>query len=317
MEKRKLGKSDLYIPPITIGSNVFGWTIDETASLRLLEKFYDTGFNFIDTADSYSLWVAGHQGGESEIIIGKWLKNHNRQDIIIATKVGSDMGKHPGKKVLKKEYILSAVEDSLRRLQTDYIDLYQSHYDDPDTPVAETLEAYDQLVKDGKVRYIGASNFSVDRLIASGEASSVFHYPSYQSIQPKYNLYDRADYENELKAYVTKTGIGVICYYALASGFLTGKYRSEADFSKSIRGGGMKNYLDVRGLRIIEVLDRVSKKHATTPAAIALAWLIHRPGITSAITSATKPEHITAMARATEVVLDGTDTQELDEASAY
>lgn len=317
MEKRKLGHSSLEVPPIMVGGNVFGWTVDESTSFSLLDQFLDSGFDFIDTSDSYSRFAPGNKGGESETIIGKWLKKKSRDKVIVATKVGSDMGDHPGKKVLKKAYILKAVEDSLRRLQTNYIDLYQSHYDDPDTPVAETLEAYDQLVKEGKVRYIGASNFSVDRLAASLDASAAMHYPAYQSIQPRYNLYDRSDYEEELQAFVEKTGIGVICYYSLASGFLTGKYRSEEDFSKSTRGKGMKKYLNVRGLNIIEALDRVSKKHQTTPAAVALAWLIHRPGITSAISSATKPDHIKAMVEATKVNLDGTDVQELDDASAY
>lgn len=317
MENRKLGKSDLHVPPITIGGNVFGWTVDEATALNLLDKFLAAGFNFIDTADSYSHWVPGNTGGESETIIGNWLKDRKRENIIIATKVGTGMGEYSGKKVLSKKYILQAVEDSLRRLQTDYIDLYQSHYDDPETPVAETLEAYDQLIKDGKVRYIGASNFSVDRLTASLEASAAFHYPAYQCIQLRYNLYDRAGYEKDMQAFAEKNGLGVLCYYSLASGFLTGKYRSKEDFSKSPRGKNMKNYLDVRGLRIIEALDRVSKKHKTTPASVALAWLMHRPGITSAIASATKPDHINAMVEATKLTLDGTDTQELEDASAY
>lgn len=317
MEKRKLGQSGLLIPPITVGGNVFGWTVDQSAATKLLDYFFDAGFNFIDTSDSYSRWVAGNKGGESESIIGKWLKTKAREKVLVATKVGSDMGKHPGKKVLKKNYILEAVEDSLRRLQTDYIDLYQSHYDDPDTPVAETLEAYAQLIQDGKVRYIGASNFSAEKLAASLDAAAAMHYPAYQSIQPGYNLYDRTGYENELESLVQKRNIGVISYYSLASGFLTGKYRSEDDLSKSPRGSGIKKYLDIRGLRIIEALDRVSKKHAVPPASVALAWLIHRPGITSAIASATRREHIDAMIRAVSLNLDGTDVQELNDASAY
>lgn len=317
MEKRKLGHSALYVPPIIVGGNVFGWTVNEATAFNLLDQFLDKGFNGIDTADSYSRWVPGNVGGESETIIGKWLKKHSREKIIVATKVGSDMGNHPGKKVLKKAYILKAVEDSLRRLQTDYIDLYQSHYDDPDTPVAETLEAFAQLVQEGKVRYIGASNFSVDRLAASLDASAALHYPAYQSVQPRYNLYDRADFEKDLQPFIQKTGLGVICYYSLASGFLTGKYRTPNDFSKSPRGKDMKNYLDVRGLRIIEALDRVSKKHQATPASVALAWIIHRPGITSAIASASHPEQIEAMVKALKLSLDSTDVQELNDASAY
>lgn len=317
MEKRQLGQSALYIPPITVGSNVFGWTVDEASGIKLLDRFLNAGFNFIDTSDSYSRWVPGNKGGESETIIGKWLKRHRRDRVILATKVGSDMGNHPGKKVLKSAYILEEVENSLRRLQTDYIDLYQSHYDDPDTPVAETLEAYDRLVRDGKVRYIGASNFTVGRFTASLDASAVMHYPAYQSIQPLYNLYDREAYEKEWMDFARETGVGVICYYSLASGFLTGKYRSEEDFSKSTRGQGMKKYLNIRGLQVIEALDRVSKKHGVTAASVALAWLIHRPGVTSAIASATHPGHVEAMVRATGLALDDTDMRELNEASAY
>jgi aryl-alcohol dehydrogenase-like predicted oxidoreductase len=318
MEKRKLGQSDLLIPPVTVGCNVFGWTVDESASFRLLDAFMDAGFNFLDTADSYSRWVPGHQGGESETIIGKWIHARNNRDkVIVATKVGSDMGQHPGKKVLSKQYILQAVEDSLRRLQTDYIDLYQSHYDDPDTPVEETLEAYSQLVKEGKVRFIGASNFSKERLAASLEASKKNNLPLYQSIQPEYNLYDRADYEKNLSAFVHETGIGVISYYALASGFLTGKYRSEDDLSQGARGGRVKKYLNDRGYHILEALDFVAHKHHTEQAAIALAWLITRPGITSPIASATHEKHIAAMINAVQLKLDPADISMLEETSAY
>ncbi|GAA4313310.1 aldo/keto reductase [Compostibacter hankyongensis] len=318
MQKRKLGQSALEVPPLTVGGNVFGWTVREQDALPLLDAFLDAGLNFIDTADSYSRWVAGNKGGESETIIGKWIRARgNRDKVIIATKVGSDMGQHNGKKVLKKSYILQAAEDSLRRLQTDYIDLYQSHYDDPDTPVEETLEAYAELVKAGKVRFIGASNFSSKRLAASLEASKKHGYPVYQSIQPEYNLYDRAGYEKELEPLVLETGIGVINYYALASGFLSGKYRTEADLSKSARGPGIKKYLDERGQRILKALDETAQRYKSTPAGISLAWLMARPGITAPIASATSERQIAELAAAAGLELDEAAIALLDKASAY
>jgi aryl-alcohol dehydrogenase-like predicted oxidoreductase len=249
MEKRTLGKTDLNIAPIVFGGNVFGWTIDEQKSFEILNQFIESGFNFIDTADVYSRWVPGNKGGESETIIGNWLKKHNkRHDVIIATKVGSDMGQG---KSLKKDYIINQVEHSLSRLQTDYIDLYFSHYDDENTPVEETLSAYETLIKAGKVRWIGASNFSAERLKESLIYSTQHSLPRYEVYQPGYNLYDREEFEQEHEKICLDYGLGVVTYYSLASGFLTGKYRSEDDLKKSQRGGGVKRFLNERGFRIL------------------------------------------------------------------
>jgi aryl-alcohol dehydrogenase-like predicted oxidoreductase len=315
MEKRELGKSGLQVAPWAFGGNVFGWTIDESASFKLLDAFVDTGFNFIDTADVYSAWVPGNKGGESETIIGNWLKQHgNREQLVIATKVGSEMG--PGKKGLSKNYIRQAVEDSLRRLQTDYIDLYQSHRDDPDTPQEETLQVYAELIKEGKVRAIGASNFTADRLRSALEISQQQGLPRYETLQPDYNLYDRADFERELEPLCLEHNLGVINYFALASGFLTGKYRSEDDFKKSQRGGGMKKYLNDRGFRILKALDEVAQRYNATPAQVSLAWLIARPSITAPIASATKIEQLQDLAKAAELKLDSAAIDQLTQASA-
>jgi aryl-alcohol dehydrogenase-like predicted oxidoreductase len=257
MEKRRLGRSDLMVSPLCLGGNVFGWTADEATSFKVLDAYADAGLNFIDTADVYSTWVPGHKGGESEVIIGKWMKARgNRDKLVIATKVGSEMG--PNQKGLSKSYIGSAVEASLQRLQTDYIDLYQSHRDDLDTPQQETLGAYEELIRDGKVRAIGASNFTAARLKEALDISAELGLPRYESLQPKYNLSDRAEYEAELEPLCRREEIGVIPYYGLASGFLTGKYRSDADFGKSVRGGRMAAYLDDRGRRILAALDAVA-----------------------------------------------------------
>ncbi len=302
MEKRKLGKSDLEFAPLALGGNVFGWTIDEAASFKVLDAFEGAGFNFIDSADIYSRWAPGNTGGESESILGEWMKQRgNRNEIIIATKVGGDMGL--GHKDLTKKYILKAAEDSLLRLQTDYIDLYQTHWDDDITPVEETLEAYAQLVKEGKVRWIGASNLSPERFTKSLEASKKHGYPSYQSFQPLYNLYDRPDYEKEIEPICLENNIGVITYFSLASGFLTGKYRSETDLAKSKRGAGIKKYLNERGFRILHALDEVSKQYNTNQASIALAWVISRKGITAPIASATTVEQLNELTKATEIKL--------------
>ena len=266
MEKRRLGQSNLEVSPLCFGGNVFGWTADEATAFKLLDAFVAAGFNFIDTADSYSTWVAGHKGGESETILGKWLKARgDREKVIIATKVGSEVA---GRKGLSKAYILSEVEESLKRLQTDYIDLYQSHRDDPATPVKETLEAYAKLVKQGKVRVIGASNFTADRLEESLQASRKHGYPLYQSLQPNYNLYDRADYESKLEPFCVREKLGVIPYFSLASGFFTGKYRSQADLEKSARGKFVQKYMNERGLRIVDALKRVAEEHSSTPAQV-------------------------------------------------
>lgn len=314
MEKRRLGRSDLMVSPLCLGGNVFGWTADEATSFKVLDAYVDAGLNFIDTADVYSTWVPGHKGGESETIIGKWMKARgNRDKLVIATKVGSEMG--PDQKGLSKAYIRSAVEASLRRLQTDCIDLYQSHRDDPDTPQQETLAAYQELIRDGKVRAIGASNFTAARLKEALEISAERGLPRYESLQPKYNLSDREEYEAELEPLCRREEIGVIPYYGLASGFLTGKYRSEADFGKSVRGGRMAAYLDDRGRRILAALDEVSARRNATPAQIALAWLMARPGLTAPIASATSVEQIRDLVQATKVRLNGDDIQELDQAS--
>ena len=314
MEKRKLGNSGLEVAPLAFGGNVFGWTTDEPTSFALLDGFIDAGFNLIDTADMYSTWVEGHKGGESETILGKWLKHSGkREKVIIASKVGKEMG--PNLQGLSKTYILQAVEASLRRLQTDYIDLYQSHADDPDTPLEETLEAYDQLIKQGKIRAIGASNYSAERLAQSLEVSEQTGYPRYESLQPLFNLYDRDDYEKELEPLCREKGIGVISYFSLGSGFLTGKYRSEDDLINSARGEFVKKYLNERGFRIIQALDSVAQEHNMTPAQVALAWLISNPSITAPIASATNLEQLNELIEATTIELNPSVIARLNQAS--
>ncbi len=315
MEKRQLGKSGLEIAPLVFGGNVFGWTIDEARSFELLDAFVAAGFNCIDTADVYSRWVPGNQGGESETILGNWMKSRgNRDKVIIATKVGIEMG--PGMQGLSKAYIQQAVEASLRRLQTDTIDLYQSHTDDQETQLEETLETYAQLVKQGKVRAIGASNYSAGRLELALEISRHYDYPRYESLQPQYNLYDRAGYEAELESVCRENGLGVIPYYSLASGFLSGKYRSEADLAKSARGQGVKKYLDERGFRILDALDQIAAQYESTPARVALAWMIARPGITAPIASATNREQLHDLIEATRLQLEPASIEVLNHASA-
>lgn len=316
MEKRTLGKSGLKVSPLTFGGNVFGWTLDERKSFEILDAFVAAGFNFIDTADSYSRWVPGHQGGESETIIGKWMKERgNRDQVIVATKVGSDMGQ--GKRDLSAKHIISSVENSLKRLQTDYIDLYQSHYDDSDTPIEETLQTYSQLVNEGKVRFIGASNFSAERLTESLNISRQNNYPAYQTLQPLYNLYDREPFEKDLEALCIEHSIGVINYYALASGFLSGKYRSEADLSKSPRGAGNKKYLNERGFAILSALDEVAKRHNSTAASVSIAWLLARPSVTAPIASATSIEQLNSLINATQLQLDAESIDLLTKASDW
>ncbi|GAB2767715.1 aryl-alcohol dehydrogenase-like predicted oxidoreductase [Hymenobacter luteus] len=316
MQHRELGRSGLRIAPLVLGGNVFGWTADEATSFRILDAFVAGGGNAIDTADGYSVWVPGHVGGESETIIGKWLQQRGRRDdVVIATKVGWEV--NPENKGLKKDYILRAVEGSLKRLQTDYIDLYQSHKDDPTTPVEETLEAYAQLVKEGKVRVIGASNFDAARLRESVEASQQHGFPRYETLQPLYNLYDRAEFERELLPLVQEHHIGVIPYYGLAAGFLTGKYRTEADLQKSARGGGVgQKYLNDKGLKILGALDAVAARQQASPAQVALAWILAQPGLTAPIASATSPEQVTELLKSTELSLSPADLQELNQASA-
>lgn len=315
VEKRRLGRSNLMVSPLCLGGNVFGWTTDEAMSFRILDAYADAGLNFIDTADVYSTWAPGNKGGESETIIGRWMKTRgNRNRLVIATKVGSEMA--PDRKGLSTSYIRSAVEDSLRRLQTDYIDLYQSHRDDLDTPQQETLQAYADLIREGKVRAIGASNFTAARLQEALAISAEQGLPRYESLQPKYNLYDRAEYEAELEPLCRQEEVGVIPYYGLASGFLTGKYRSEADFGKSVRGGRMAAYLNERGKRILASLDAVAARKEATPAQVALAWLMAHPGLTAPIASATSVEQVQDLVKATELRLDEFDIRELDRASA-
>jgi aryl-alcohol dehydrogenase-like predicted oxidoreductase len=315
MTKRKLGNSSIEIPPLALGGNVFGWTIDQATSFKILDGFVDAGFTFIDTADIYSTWVPGHTGGESEIIIGNWLaQSGKRSQVVIATKVGLDMS--PQDKGLSKPYILREVEASLERLQTDYIDLYQSHKDDLSTPLEETLEAYSQLVKEGKVRVIGASNFTHDRLAESLRLSEENAWPRYESLQPNYNLYDREDFETNLEPLCLNSDVGVIPYYSLASGFLTGKYRSEQDTVGAARGQGIKKFLNERGFRILAALDNVAKEYNANPTRVALAWLMARPSITAPIASATSLEQLKDLTEAVHLKLSADSIQELDEASA-
>ena len=315
MEKRQLGSTGFEVAPLAFGGNVFGWTVDEPTSFRLLDAFVDTGFNLIDTADSYSRWAPGHRGGESETIIGRWIARRGRHDdVVIATKVGSDMGL--GYRCLRADYIVQAVEQSLRRLQVEAIDLYQSHWDDDKTPLEETLKAYARLIEQGKVRAIGASNLDAARLAEALETSRQHRLPRYQTLQPLYNLYDRDSFEGPLAELCLRERIGVITYYSLAAGFLTGKYRSEADFAKSQRGAGMQKYLNPRGLRILAALDDVARSCDATPAQVALAWLIARPGVTAPIASATSSAQLDELIAATRLELEAEALAALDQASA-
>ena len=314
MNKRSLGRSGLQVSPLAFGGNVFGWTVDEATSFSLLDAWVDAGFNFIDTADVYSRWVPGHTGGESETILGKWFKRSGkRSQVVLATKVGMEMG--PGRKGLAPAYIRGALEDSLRRLQTDYIDLYQSHDDDADTPLAQTLATYGKLIDEGKVRAIGASNYSAARLAQALEVSRQEGLPRYESLQPLYNLYDRAAYEDTLEPLCVQQGVGVINFYALASGFLTGKYRSSADLGKSPRGKGAAKYLTARGLRILAALDAVAARCNATPARVALAWELARPSITAPIVSATSLAQLAELVAATQLTLDAAAIEQLNQAS--
>jgi aryl-alcohol dehydrogenase-like predicted oxidoreductase len=314
VEKRKLGRSGIEISPVMFGGNVFGWTADEATSFKLLDACVAGGINAIDTADVYSVWARGHQGGESETVIGNWLKQRGkRDDVVIATKVGAQMGS--GDKGLSRAWIMKEADASLKRLQTDVIDLYQAHRDDPETPQEETAQAFADLVKQGKVRAIGASNFTAARLKSALEISKEHGLPRYESLQPHYNLVERPAFEAELEALCVAEGLGVINYYALAAGFLTGKYRSEADLRKSRRGGGVKQYLDERGLGVLKALDDVSARHKATPAQVAIAWLIARPSVTAPIASATSLEQLQDILKAAELKLDKQDIDSLNAAS--
>ena len=316
MEKREIGSSGIKVYPFALGGNVFGWTIDEQTSFNVLDGFLDAGLDFIDTADVYSAWAPGNKGGESETIIGKWLKKSGKRDkLIIATKVGLPMGEN--KKGLSRKYITQAVEDSLKRLQTDYIDLYQSHRDDPDTPLLETLETFDDLIKQGKVRAIGASNYEGARLKEALQVSEDNGLAAYQCLQPEYNLYAREHYEKDLEPICRERNIGVINYYSLASGFLTGKYRSENDLSQSARGQGIKKFLEPRGYKILAALDKVAAEYNTTLAAVVLAWVIARPGITAPIASATSIKQLEELTGALSLVLNSDAIDLLNSASHY
>ena len=314
MEQRQLGKSTLKVAPLAFGGNVFGWTADEATSFKLLDAFVAGGFNLVDTADVYSRWAPGNQGGESETIIGKWLKQSGKRDkIVLATKVGAEFA--ADKKGLSPQYIEQAVEDSLRRLQTDYIDLYQTHYDDLDTPVEATLETYAKLIKAGKVRAIGTSNMSPERILQSLQASEEHGYPRYETLQPEYNLYDRQKFEREYEPITRGYDLGVISYYSLASGFLSGKYRTKEDAAKSPRGQMAVKYLDERGQNILDTLDEVAKSYNTSAASVAIAWLIQRPGITAPIVSATKVAQLEELFKATQLNLDAGAIEKLNVAS--
>ena len=315
MNMRKLGGSGLDVAPLAFGGNVFGWSLDEATSFRLLDGFVEAGFNLIDTADVYSRWAPGNQGGESETIIGRWMKGRgNRDKVVIATKVGMEMG--PGEAGLSKAYIFRAVERSLARLQTDRIDLYQSHKDDPATPLEETLGAFSELIDQGKVRAIGASNYSADRLARALQVSRDNGLASYVCLQPHYNLCERGLFEADLEKVCLDAGLGVIPYYSLASGFLSGKYRSEADLTKSsTRGKQVEKYLNGRGLGILKALDDVAEQYESTPARIALAWLAARPSITAPIASATDLEQLEDLIAGARIVLDERSIEALDRAS--
>ena len=315
MNHRPLGRSGLQVSALCLGGNVFGWTADEATSFRLLDAWVDAGMNFIDTADVYSRWVPGHRGGESEAVIGRWLKKSGRRDrVVIATKVGKDMG--DGKVGLAPAYLRRAVDASLQRLQTDVIDLYQSHDDDPATPLEETLGAYAELIRAGKVRAVGASNFSALRLGEALAVSARLGLPRYECLQPLYNLVERPAYEAELEAVCVRHGLGVINFFALARGFLSGKYRSVADLGKSPRGQGAKQYLNEHGLRVLAALDAVAQRLDATPAQVALAWQIARPSITSPIASATSMAQLSDLIAAARLTLDAEAIRSIDAASA-
>jgi aryl-alcohol dehydrogenase-like predicted oxidoreductase len=315
MEKRTLGHSGLRVSNIAFGGNVLGWTADETTSFNILDAFVAAGGNLIDTADVYSRFVPGHQGGESEIVLGKWMKARgNRDQVIIATKVGGDMG--PGSKGLARKHILESIENSLRRLHTGHIDLYQSHYDDQSVPQEETLATYAELIKQGKVRAIGASNFTADRLKQAFEVSKHYNYPHYTSLQPLYNLYDRADYEQNLEQFCVKEGLGVISYFSLASGFLSGKYRSVQDTEGKARGKIVQKYLNPAGLQLLDTIDEIATRYMATPTQISLAWLIARPSITAPIVSATSVKQLNEIVKAADIKLDQGSIEALNNASA-
>ncbi|WP_028003296.1 aldo/keto reductase [Sinorhizobium meliloti] len=315
MEMRRLGRTGLSIAPLVFGGNVFGWTADEKTSFSLLDAFFDAGFNAVDTADVYSSWAPGNRGGESEAIIGKWLKQsgRSRDSAVIVTKVGSELG--PDRKGLSRRWIMQAVEDSLRRLQTDYIDLYLSHWPDPDIPYDETLAAYDTLLSQGKLRAIGASNLDAQQMRDALDVAAGKDLPRYDVLQPEYNLYDRASYDGPLRNLCIAEEIGVITYFSLARGFLSGKYRSHKNLEGSARGGGVEKYLDGRGMRILGVLDEIAEETGAKQAEIALAWIIAREGVTAPIASATNPDQLASLVRSAELALPEEAIRRLNEVS--
>lgn len=316
MTTRTLGSTGIEVSPIMLGGNVFGWTIDEPQSFAVLDTFVDRGFNFIDTADMYSSWIPGNVGGESETILGNWFaQSGKRSSVVLATKLGNPMGE--GKKGLSAKYMKQAVEASLKRLQTDYIDLYQAHIDDAETSLHETLRAFDDLVKEGKVRAIGASNYGADRLREAEEISRQAGSVRYQTLQPHYNLHHRAEYERTLAPVVTEFNLGVVPYFALASGFLSGKYKTAADAEKAKRAGMLGKYFDDRGMKILAALEQVSKATGAKQASIALAWLLSRPNILAPIASATSPEQLEDLFAAAELTLTTEQLRTLSDASAY
>ena len=313
MKKVNVNNTDLDVSQINFGGNVLGWTLNEKESFEILDAFVDAGFNFIDTADTYSWWVNG-VGGQSETILGKWMKaRNNRDQLVIATKVGSQTKEHPND--ISKSHILKSVDESLQRLQTDRIDLYYTHFDDETTPVEETLSAYDMAIKAGKVRYIGASNLSPERLTQSLNASERDGLPHYVALQPLYNLMERQKYEKDYKPLAKKYDLAVFPYSSLASGFLTGKYRSEDDLNKSVRGGGLKQYLNERGFAVLHALDTIASKHNSQPATVALAWQLAQPTITASIVSATSKSQLQTLIDAPALKLDSEDLEQLNEVS--
>ncbi len=313
MIRRALGNSGLEVGPLSFGGNIFGWTADEPTSFQLLDAFVAAGLNLIDTADVYSRWLPGHKGGESETIIGNWLQQRGGRDkVVIATKVGVEMG--PEDKGLSRAYILRAVDRSLARLKTDYIDLYQSHRDDAETPLEETLETYAQLMRAGKVRAIGASNYKAGRLAEALRVSAAKGLPRYETLQPWYNLYDRAEFEGEMANLCRRENLGVLSYFSLASGFLTGKYRSAKDLEGKARGYRVKDMMNERGFRILAALDIVSKDLGATLAQVSLAWLVAH-GVTAPIASATNLDQLQELIGATKLKLSPDAVRLLDDAS--
>ncbi|MFI5343996.1 MAG: aldo/keto reductase [Chlamydiales bacterium] len=312
---RSLGNSNLRVAPLALGGNVFGWTADKKTSFEILDAFVGFGFNLIDTANIYSTWVPGNKGGESESIIGEWIKKSGKRDrICLATKVGMEMA---GFKGLTRDQIFRSVEASLMRLQTDTIDLYQAHEDDPKTPLEETLDSFDQLIKQGKVRYVGASNYDAERLDQSLSISQRLGITSYVSLQPYYNLYDRERFEKSLEPLCLEKQLGILPYFSLAKGFLTGKYRSKEDLNKSPRGKSIERYLDDRGMRIINALDALSRTHDVVPAVVALAWLLQRKNVSAAIASVTSVKQLKELAKVSQIRLSLEEIIKLDAASSY